>query len=273
MALSPRLELRQGQGLVITPQLQQAIKLLQLSQPRAGGLRRGRARAQSAVAARGPRRRGRGAGAPTPRPSADETSHRPHHRQRRRRRHGCRVTTTSTTSASPGDQATGDAGAGGGADAGGSVDWSKAGRGGGFDDERRRARRRRRARTHPGRTSATPSWPSPASTAADRAIALGADRCGGRGRLSARRPRRGRRAAGLRRGPGRGGADASLQGFEPTGVFARDVAECLALQLKEKDRFDPAMAALVGNLELLARRDMAAPAARLRRRRRRPDAR
>ncbi|MGH6970470.1 MAG: hypothetical protein ACREEQ_02565, partial [Caulobacteraceae bacterium] len=30
MALSPRLELRQGQGLVITPQLQQAIKLLQL---------------------------------------------------------------------------------------------------------------------------------------------------------------------------------------------------------------------------------------------------
>ena len=50
----------------------------------------------------------------------------------------------------------------------------------------------------------------------------------------------------------------TLQGFEPTGVFARDVAECLALQLKEKDRFDPAMAALVGNLELLARRDMAA---------------
>ncbi len=31
MALAARLELRQGQGLVITPQLQQAIKLLQLS--------------------------------------------------------------------------------------------------------------------------------------------------------------------------------------------------------------------------------------------------
>ena len=31
MALSPRLEFRQGQSLVITPQLQQAIKLLQLS--------------------------------------------------------------------------------------------------------------------------------------------------------------------------------------------------------------------------------------------------
>src|SRR5690606_235452 len=31
MALAPRLELRQGQSLVMTPQLQQAIKLLQLS--------------------------------------------------------------------------------------------------------------------------------------------------------------------------------------------------------------------------------------------------
>src|SRR3989338_516152 len=31
MALTPRLELRQGQSLVMTPQLQQAIKLLQLS--------------------------------------------------------------------------------------------------------------------------------------------------------------------------------------------------------------------------------------------------
>ena len=48
-----------------------------------------------------------------------------------------------------------------------------------------------------------------------------------------------------------------LQGFEPTGVCARDVAECLSLQLKERDRFDPAMAALVANLELLAKRDMA----------------
>src|SRR6476661_7416089 len=31
MALTPRLELRQGQSLVMTPQLQQAIKLLQMS--------------------------------------------------------------------------------------------------------------------------------------------------------------------------------------------------------------------------------------------------
>jgi len=49
-----------------------------------------------------------------------------------------------------------------------------------------------------------------------------------------------------------------LQTLEPTGVFARDLAECLKLQLIERDRFDPAMAALVANLPLLARREMAA---------------
>jgi len=47
------------------------------------------------------------------------------------------------------------------------------------------------------------------------------------------------------------------QGFEPTGIFARGLKECLALQLIERDRYDPAMKALVENLELLANRDIA----------------
>ncbi|MCB1496456.1 MAG: RNA polymerase factor sigma-54 [Bauldia sp.] len=47
-----------------------------------------------------------------------------------------------------------------------------------------------------------------------------------------------------------------VQGFEPSGVGARDLAECLAIQLRERDRLDPAMAALVGNLDLVARRDL-----------------
>jgi RNA polymerase sigma-54 factor len=51
---------------------------------------------------------------------------------------------------------------------------------------------------------------------------------------------------------------AQLQEFEPAGIFARSLAECLGLQLIRKNRFDPAMAALVGNLELLARRDFSA---------------
>ncbi|MGE0740332.1 MAG: RNA polymerase factor sigma-54 [Hyphomonadaceae bacterium] len=44
-----------------------------------------------------------------------------------------------------------------------------------------------------------------------------------------------------------------MQGFEPTGVMARDIPECLTLQLKERGRFDPAMEALVRNLDLLAK--------------------
>ncbi|HVV26359.1 MAG TPA: RNA polymerase factor sigma-54 [Rhizomicrobium sp.] len=48
-----------------------------------------------------------------------------------------------------------------------------------------------------------------------------------------------------------------LQGFDPVGVGARDLSECLALQLKARDRLDPAMAALLTRLDLVARRDMA----------------
>ncbi len=50
---------------------------------------------------------------------------------------------------------------------------------------------------------------------------------------------------------------AVLQGFEPVGVGARDLAECLALQLKDKDRYDPAMATMIAHLDLVARRDTA----------------
>ncbi|WP_025897632.1 RNA polymerase factor sigma-54 [Kordiimonas gwangyangensis] len=49
-----------------------------------------------------------------------------------------------------------------------------------------------------------------------------------------------------------------LQSLEPSGVFARTLGECLAIQLRELDRFDPAMEALINNLDLLAKRDMAA---------------
>ncbi|MCB1884605.1 MAG: RNA polymerase factor sigma-54 [Geminicoccaceae bacterium] len=44
-----------------------------------------------------------------------------------------------------------------------------------------------------------------------------------------------------------------LQGLDPCGIAARDLAECLALQLKEKDRLDPAMQALLRHLERVAR--------------------
>ena len=46
-----------------------------------------------------------------------------------------------------------------------------------------------------------------------------------------------------------------LQAFDPAGVFAGSLAECLALQLGEKGLLDAAMRALLANLDLLARRD------------------
>jgi len=50
----------------------------------------------------------------------------------------------------------------------------------------------------------------------------------------------------------------TCQAFEPAGLFARDLAECLAIQLARRDRLDPAMDALLGRLDLLAKRDFAA---------------
>jgi RNA polymerase sigma-54 factor len=51
---------------------------------------------------------------------------------------------------------------------------------------------------------------------------------------------------------------AILQTLDPPGVCARNLTECLALQLKDRDRYDPAMRTLVEHLDLLAKRDLPA---------------
>ena len=43
-----------------------------------------------------------------------------------------------------------------------------------------------------------------------------------------------------------------VQRCDPTGVGARTLSECLALQAREADRYDPCIARLIDNLELLA---------------------
>ncbi len=48
-----------------------------------------------------------------------------------------------------------------------------------------------------------------------------------------------------------------LQTFDPPGVAARNLAECLALQLRDKDRLDPYMMRVLDNLDLVAVRDVA----------------
>ena len=50
---------------------------------------------------------------------------------------------------------------------------------------------------------------------------------------------------------------ARLRQIEPAGLFARTVAECLAAQLAERDRLDPAMKALLENLDLVAAGELA----------------
>jgi RNA polymerase sigma-54 factor len=49
---------------------------------------------------------------------------------------------------------------------------------------------------------------------------------------------------------------ARMMRFDPVGLFARDLKECLAAQLAERNHLDPAMQALLDNLDLLARREL-----------------
>ena len=51
---------------------------------------------------------------------------------------------------------------------------------------------------------------------------------------------------------------AAIQTLDPAGVGARNLSECLAIQLRDQDRFDPAMATLVAHLDLVAKRDIGA---------------
>jgi RNA polymerase sigma-54 factor len=48
----------------------------------------------------------------------------------------------------------------------------------------------------------------------------------------------------------------ALQACDPPGIFARSVAECLSIQLRERDRLDPIMQRLIDNLHLLAEHNM-----------------
>ncbi len=50
----------------------------------------------------------------------------------------------------------------------------------------------------------------------------------------------------------------AVQTLDPAGVGARNLGECLAIQLRDLNRFDPAMATLVGHLDLVAKRDTGA---------------
>ena len=254
MALAARLELRQGQGLVITPQLQQAIKLLQLSNIELETYVEGELE-RNPLLQRDERENEREEA------SREETAAEP----------SLETLTDSAAAAdidaghddlygdvSPGARDSGETGEERpttAADAGGSLDWSRTGAGGGFELTGEMEQGIARAKTlgeYLEDQAALAGF-----DAVDRAVASalidGVDD-GGYLRVElndiAERlgcdPARAERVLGV------------LQGFEPVGVFARDVRECLTLQLRDNNRYDPVIASLLDNLDLLARRDMTA---------------
>jgi RNA polymerase sigma-54 factor len=243
LALAARLEIRQGQGLVITPQLQQAIKLLQLSNLELEAFVEAELERNPLLQRDEPEE---AAEAPAEAVAADVTE----------AADAAADMDVTHDEASPGEHATGDAPeTPGAADAGGSVDWSKAGKGG-FDgdlDGLEETLSREKTLTEHLHDQLAVAGLSPPEAAVATVLIDSVDEGGYlRIDLAEMAERLGCEPALVEEVLG------VLQGFEPTGVCARDLQECLALQLKEADRFDPAMAALVDNLPLLAKRDMTA---------------
>ncbi len=262
MALGARLEMRQGQSLVITPQLQQAIKLLQLSNLELDAFVDAEME-KNPLLARDEREDARQAEreldvAPvsdsfdqTPGGAAEADMDARHD--------------DLYADAAPGDRATGDAGdaaqtATQGSisetgDGGGAVDWSKANRSGSFDTDGEGfegALTKDKTLAEHLEDQAALCGFTPIQRAIAFALIGGVDE-GGYLRVSVAETAE-------RLGCSEAQVEAVLtrcQGFEPTGVFARDVPECLRLQLQELDRCDPAMEVLLGNLDMLARRDLA----------------
>jgi RNA polymerase sigma-54 factor len=242
--------MRQGQSLVITPQLQQAIKLLQLSNLELDSFIEGEIERNPLLA------REEAESEPdapiseaSAEPSIDDAPG------------GAAEADLDVghddlyADTSPGDRATGDGPAAPAGDGGGTVDWSKANRNGAFDSdgEDLESLLSRDKTLHEHLRDQVAVLALKGAEAVIASVLVDAVDEGGylRANLGEVAERLGCAVALVE------SVLARLQGFEPTGVFARDVPECLTLQLKDRDRFDPAMAALIDNLALLARRDMA----------------
>ncbi len=243
--LGQKLEVRQGQGLVMTPQLQQAIKLLQLNNLEL-------AEFVEAELERNPllERDERSEG------GEDESAERAEPASPDREELSFDTpgqaddAMDADREAMYDDSAQDLAGA-----AGGMADWSRAGKGGGVSDEEYDAA----ANASSDKTLREHLHDQLNETAADPKARLIAahliDMADDDGYLR----------ADLAEIAERLGAEIEeveaalrvVQAFEPAGVMARTLQECLSLQLSDRDRLDPAMAALIEHLPLLARHDYA----------------
>ena len=236
MALSPRLDLRQTQTLVMTPQLQQAIKLLALSNLEIETFV-GEVLDANPLLEMG--EVGREAGEETP-PDVTE----PDSATEFDGENALDVADHAIDpEAAPGDMAQGEAG-----------DWSRAdiGMAGGElpDLENRSAA---------GRTLADHLTEQVGAVARDSREALIAMRIIGELDEAGYLPTDLLQIA-EELGVPLAEAERALetvQSLDPTGVGARTLAECLALQAKEADRYDPCMARLIDNLDLVVKGEIA----------------
>jgi RNA polymerase sigma-54 factor len=232
MALVQRLDLRQTQALVMTPQLQQAIKLLQLSNLELAQFVEGELE-QNPLLERDEREpAGEAAASTEPEPPASDES-----------REAAELWEAEAGSEGGGDQ-----------DFGGDPDaWrtrGTAGEGGDLSGVERTASRGLTLREHLlGQVNVDLVDP------ADRIIATNlvelVDEAGYiTFDLVQLAERLGCPVDRVEATLGR------MQRFDPPGICARTLAECLAIQLRERDRLDPAMQKLIENLPLLASRDV-----------------
>ena len=251
MAFSQRMEMKQGQSLVMTPQLQQAIKLLQLSNVDLS------AYVEDELIRNPLLERDPGETEPVQKPAAPETSD---SRAELALDNAAPAEaeaavdgdfeTTYATSPEDAGEITHDTGA--------NVDWSKAGAGGNSSFDRSDAGIDQIEAEKPGLHEHLSAQLSIANLGtvprmiASYLIALVEEDGYIRSDLTAEAERLGVSVEQVEE------VLRVLQGFDPIGIGARDLAECLALQLKELDRFDPAMQIMVENLDLLAKHDMVA---------------
>jgi RNA polymerase sigma-54 factor len=264
MAIIPRLDLRQSQSLVMTPQLQQAIKLLQLSNLELSAyvedelLRNPMLeRDESAADGGGDLERdgageagvdGAAMGRSTLEPTATETM--PSERDAPLDLDHEAMGTEDGPSDAARDEAVGSLDAG--------FERMSSGAGGRTDFADRAANLEATISDHPSlREHLIEQLLVDAADPADRIIGMqlieslddagwlseGLDQIAGRLNCPVERVER---------------VLAVMQRFDPPGLFARSLKECLALQLRDRDRLDPAMQAMLDNLELLARHDKAA---------------
>ena len=240
MALAPKLQARQGAQLAMTPQLQQAIKLLQLSNIELSAFVEEQLEKNPLLE--------RGTGDENRRSEAIEVK---------------AETTdgsvdTISTAAAVSDMDTPDhalAPESTAADVGGSVDWSRNNSGGSF--------------------SGSADYDAMTNNAAEITLTehihgqLAHLRFGEKDRLiadyligqidDAGYLRMGTEEVAENLGVGQGRVSSvllQLQTLEPTGLFATCLSDCLGMQLREKDALDAPMQMLLDNLELLAKHDL-----------------